>query len=1315
MSWKLSDLQIPPPENEYDFEDLCLTLYRLKFGDKTQKNGSRGQSQDGVDIFCPDQYIGIQCKKKEFGKKLPITELQKEVQKAKKFQPSLKRLILATTCKRDAKIQETARLISEEHKKENLFSVEVHSWDDIKGFDEFLKVYQKYYNTISSNISDILQFSQSNSQYQELNKIRDLMNKENKPETAFNLLEKFKSENWDCLKDNKEKYKVLTNMGCAKIDMKQEIEGSKLLIEAFSYKPNDEDSNFNCAMAYFIIGDTKKSKEFLKKVKKINPLSIGAFILEIQIKYKEKQSLKEIISSIPESLKTKYQIAHILTHISIHKKDYTEAEKWLNIFYTNKEQDKDEIIYSEMFLKLILERKDVLSGQKIPDTLKDKLLEIVKIYEKFITNQKYDELKKFNPDWYLYYAISLELNGDINQSISILEEGIRKFPKDDTLKIELGHLFSQKGDIEKHISILENQLNLKVSKIDNTLINIDQINLSDKTIGLALNLTDLYFHNKQKEKFSQLLNHLENNKFISEDNRLEIKHYKIFRLLDLKKIIEAEQLLKPLFQKDENNIMNLILCSKIEAFKEKSNKEKVVVENHRSQKIKYLKKACSILKKEISDSLLGYTNKKHLDYIQQILPELDYAEMYEESEFFLEEITDNNLNHPDIFNLLHDYFKNGKNKKAINLAKKLFKKFPNNLKSVNILFRIYESLGDNKIGIQYYEEFLKKNEKNDFVRIELALAYIKNKDVSKAKKMLENSFDIKKLSSDQVRRLSWLFMKIEKFYLALDILYKYIKLNPKELEPQNAYFSLITFSDPQNNLNEIQNQEEPSNALKLEETKLRKSLHPKKIGIDCYVEIKENTEIENLKNTEIIIEEDAEIYTPDHEFSKALLGKKEEDKFSFQDKKYQIIKIQSKYIHKHQKIVEETEKKYPSKPFVRPFSLKKFNESELSKLLKKMQPNASKQHEVLDQSFKLYSEGKVTIGYIAKKFSMHSIEIIGWLIFSKKYKWISDFSYSDIIEKERQELLDTKTDILVDISSLIMIHQLKIEKYIEESQFKLYICQSTITSLQEHIQTMTLHSKSGYLTMGLDKEDNLRKNFVSSERIKQDLIFWMKVKKWAEDYCLIKPISEDIVLSRKERKENENIFGKDFFDSLLAVDSNSIFLCEDVLLRQIGKLEYSISGIRLFDLIIYFERHAIIDNNQVTQYTEQLIRFNQTYISIDHNILLNLLKSSDYSINDIGFQNGLYFLSSVSELQGVVSVIAKFFIEICQTASLLPHMKQIIIKETLNKVTIGRPNSPKAIAHQIIFSVAIYTKLLPLLQNEIERYIKEWLSGKIYY
>ena len=198
MSLKPSDFQIPPPENEEQFERLCLDLYRVEFGDKTQRNGRQGQSQDGVDIFVPDKFIGIQCKKKGFNGKIEDSELKEEVKKAKNFKPSLKRFILATTCKRDAKIQEIARLISEDHKNQNLFSVEIHSWYEIKDLlDKYSEVYEKYYPSSQkapSINSAIINSIQSESRHRELNRIRDLIN-EDKPKQLLSYWKVLKRKN----------------------------------------------------------------------------------------------------------------------------------------------------------------------------------------------------------------------------------------------------------------------------------------------------------------------------------------------------------------------------------------------------------------------------------------------------------------------------------------------------------------------------------------------------------------------------------------------------------------------------------------------------------------------------------------------------------------------------------------------------------------------------------------------------------------------------------------------------------------------------------------------------------------------------------------------------------------------------------------------------------------------------------------------------------------------------------------------------------------------------------------------------------------
>ncbi|MDE0151699.1 MAG: hypothetical protein OXK80_04280 [Bdellovibrionales bacterium] len=1336
MSLKPSDLQVSPPESGEKFEKLCLDLYKAEFGDQTYRNGRSGQSQDGVDIFVQDKDIGIQCKKKGFNDQIKESELIEEVQKAKKFKPPLDRFILANTCKRDENIQKVARLISKEHKTKTkeLFSVEIHSWHEIKALlDTHFGVFEKHFpeycysSQKSSSITPaIINSIQTESRHRDLNKIRDLINGD-QPKTAFDLLTKFKKEKWEQLED-KEKYRVLTNMAVAHIRMKQETQASDLLIRALQFNKEDENANANCALAYLIIGDIRNSKKYIEKTKQLNPLSVLACTLEIQIQDKENQPLEDIISSIPKNMETKHQVAHILSQISTRRKQYAEVNKWLNIFYDARKKNggwkdiNDEADYADMSLNLILERQDVLSGRRIPDNLKDELEEIVKIYKKLVTDSQYSELKDFNPNWYLHYALALEVGGNLSGAVSILEEGVRKFSHDDHLKIELSRLLRYKGDILQSVSILEDLLGLTDDSLDSISkksLSLNEINISEKSFNLALILTDLYFQKGQKENAQNLLHRIIESPSIGADDRLEVKQYSIFRMIYFREIDKAEEMLNLLFKKNNDDIFNLILKSKIEKAKERETSGKVQESNiHRSKKIQYLKKAYSVFKDkkyndEIDQNNFYFKKKERLRDIEQLSKELYFSKMYVEVEPLLEEITNKNLNHPKVFQLLHTYFENGKNRLAIALAEELLKKFPSNAQVVHTLFLIYENLGDRKKAIQCYEDFLQSNLDNEFIKIELALAYVKSEYISKAKQLLESEFNLDQLSMEQTNRLSLAYMSAGSFEKALETQYKCIKENPSKMKPQSVYCSLFTFLN-YSHLSDKSNLKNKSEVFEtVEESKLDNEffLNPIKAGLDCYVRIKDTKSQEEIK---VIIEEDAKIYNLNHELSRTLSGKKEGDIIVFVNKEYQVMEIKSKYVHEYHKILKEAEQKFTSKTFLKSAHISpKADGKQILQTLKQMVPNLSNQEEDLNKLLQLYKEGEVTIGAIAKKTGKHPIDIIGILIYSSEDKFISAIPDWENYKKTK-ELLDGKIDILIDLSSLIMIHQLEIGKYLEESKFSFFICQSTMDSLKEYIRKTTLHSKDGLLTVGFDKEGNSVKNFINAQKIKQDLNFWAKVKIWIEEHCQIKPISADIVLSREEGKKREDILGKEFFDSLLALDDDVILLCEDAILRKYAEEEFSVSGIRLFDLIEYFERQIIIDNNQAVKFKAQLIRLNQTYISIDHKILLFLLKDAKCSVNDIGFQRGLYFLSSVSNLPGVISVIADFLIEIFQDSSLLFYNKQIITKELLDKSLINRSETSERIAHQLIRVVQVRTRLLPIHQNEICSHIMEWLKGRVY-
>ena len=88
-----------------------------------------------MDFFGHDKgaLVGVQCKQKDgrLWAKVTEAELEAEVEAARRFEPKLARFILATTAPRDAALQRKANQLTEQHRRQKLFSVEVWAWEDI--------------------------------------------------------------------------------------------------------------------------------------------------------------------------------------------------------------------------------------------------------------------------------------------------------------------------------------------------------------------------------------------------------------------------------------------------------------------------------------------------------------------------------------------------------------------------------------------------------------------------------------------------------------------------------------------------------------------------------------------------------------------------------------------------------------------------------------------------------------------------------------------------------------------------------------------------------------------------------------------------------------------------------------------------------------------------------------------------------------------------------------------------------------------------------------------------------------------------------
>ncbi|MCA9587131.1 MAG: hypothetical protein KC657_17505 [Myxococcales bacterium] len=129
----LASAHIPPPKSWEEFQDITLSALTVRWrSPNLQQIGRQGQGQAGVDIYGPDELgrpAGVQCKNTQG--KLTLAEIVAEVAKAEAFVPALGTFFIATTARRDAKIQEAVRLLSLDRLAKSLFPVGVLFWEDL--------------------------------------------------------------------------------------------------------------------------------------------------------------------------------------------------------------------------------------------------------------------------------------------------------------------------------------------------------------------------------------------------------------------------------------------------------------------------------------------------------------------------------------------------------------------------------------------------------------------------------------------------------------------------------------------------------------------------------------------------------------------------------------------------------------------------------------------------------------------------------------------------------------------------------------------------------------------------------------------------------------------------------------------------------------------------------------------------------------------------------------------------------------------------------------------------------------------------------
>ncbi|MEE8115335.1 MAG: hypothetical protein V3T23_13405 [Nitrososphaerales archaeon] len=223
-------LRYPPLRNEDEFEELCLSLFRLYWNrPNLQRYGRRGQRQHGIDLIDlsgKPPFRAAQCKCLDPSRAITPSEIREEVKKAETFHQPVERYAILTTAKDSTDSQEAILEINREHAAKGLFEVELIAWERISRLlDEYGEVAHLSYSTmgyrevalVKQSISDLklgieaLGAEKGEGEFSaEIDRAKEQIESHNYEQARF-LLQQLRDRHWDKLVP-RQRFRVLSNL-----------------------------------------------------------------------------------------------------------------------------------------------------------------------------------------------------------------------------------------------------------------------------------------------------------------------------------------------------------------------------------------------------------------------------------------------------------------------------------------------------------------------------------------------------------------------------------------------------------------------------------------------------------------------------------------------------------------------------------------------------------------------------------------------------------------------------------------------------------------------------------------------------------------------------------------------------------------------------------------------------------------------------------------------------------------------------------------------------------------------------------------------
>ena len=1286
--------QILPPANWQEFETLCCDLWRRIWNDpNTQKNGRQSQPQHGVDVYGRpnqgDNWAGVQCKGKNDYRSKPLTEkdVRAEVEKAKSFDPKLSQFIIATTEPNDEGIQELARKITEEHRKNNLFSVDVLSWTWIienlgyfpelieehypglgpntkatrKGIDNLQETTQKIleqgtdlksgFTSLSEkidatnrvNYAEVSMTALTPEYHAELDHSTDLLNKYN-PWQALKFLEKLKRRIWSSAQPIV-KYRVLTNMGSAKLNLNKTEDAAKLFIEALQYNPKDEKSLCNVALGYVLLGQHEEAKTFADKVLTKNPASSRAYSIIIQTS-SDDERLEDIIAKVPEPHRTTPEIAYAISYLFRQRDNLYESKKWLETAIENDKEDTPDLkeALGEILIDLAINDQSTISGIQLNDAHKEQIQKSIELLTSAWNRIADTDIKKLKLSWIVNRGIAKRLLGNMEDAIKDVEFALDIEPSN-SLFIKHRALLSHKiGDNEKAIALLKRILSAK------------------ETPEAALLLAGILLEKSEfSEDISTITELLRSNppEPLEEANRLLIQLY-----IATQDFENARKISDSMRDSDPTNILYLVDAARISRF----SGEITLAISRLNEAKKYI------------------TNTASYRQLLELADEFYSTEQFEDAANVYEKIIDKTLDTPLTHKLLNSYYRAGETGKSLEICKILRQNY-GPLKYVSEMeSTIYEETGNLPEAKKVCQEYISSFSDDFGMKLRLAVVNFRSKNFNELDDFLNSSIDISTLPLEYGIQLVHLYVARSMVQKSFEIMYE---IRRNFFGNGDVHLEYIIFF--------FQREKDACQWLKVNN-----------VCIDTAVRIEDELGkrewyiIEKRKDADISRRE----IKSEHKLSKKLIGKSVGDKIILEENDFsreivKIIEIKSKYVYALHESMSSFKKLFPGKQGFWPIKLgPPEKEGNLPEGFQKIWDKISRQQIKVEQ---FYKEGKLTVGAFANLIGQNVLDV--WNVMTNKPDLGVKCCRGNIEERTPAiSLLNDKPKLILDIISLMTLHGINAENIIIKS-FKLGIAQSTIDIFQYIINERKGSISKGFMTIG-KVGDKFVKQEISAEEVKHNVEYLESILHWIENNCEIIPCNAALDMKRDRKQQLDEMFGSSFIDSILiASEPGNLLYSDDERLRSFAKGEFNVDGTWTQVVLMYCLNINILEKAKYNEMIVKLACFHYYHTSIDADVLIEAARQSNW-LPSTSYITLLKILSGKSSDENSALIVATNFLYELWRQPILPMDRDCLILYLLSSIMDGRKGQETI--DKLIFNVNWKFCSLRVAKRQILSLINLW-------